>query len=29
MRSVLTLRDDEPKKSLDLDQKEASELIAA
>ena len=29
MRSVLTLRDDEPKKSLDLDHKEASEPIAA
>ena len=29
MRSVLSLRDDEPKKSLDLDHKEASELIAA
>jgi hypothetical protein len=29
MRTLLTVRDDEPKKSLDLDQKEVSELIAA
>ena len=29
MRTVLTLRDDEPKKSLDLEHKEVSDLIAA